>query len=134
MARKRRHRIAVIGSRHYVALPLIHEVLNRVDLGTVIVTGGAQGVDQLVEAHAKFRGHDVVVMAAKWKRDGRAAGLIRNTRVVASADEVIAFWDGQSTGTMDVIRKAHHAGKPLTIYGPTGNLISPEIALGLPAQ
>lgn len=31
------------------------------------------------------------------------------------ADEIVAFWDGVSKGTMDTIRRAQLAGKPYTV-------------------
>jgi len=120
----------VIGSRHYVSTQAIQDVVRAIPGTSVFVSGGAAGTDAIAEATARALGLDCLIFIAKWKRDGRAAGLIRNTRLVEAVDEVVAFWDGKSTGTLDVIRKAHQAGKKLTIYGPDCSLISPEIALG----
>ena len=38
------------------------------------------------------------------------AGPIRNAQMANYADALIAFWDGSSTGTRDMIRKAEEKG------------------------
>ena len=61
-----------------------------------------------------FAGHDIFHATP----DQLAA--IRNQQIVDSADRVVAFWDGKSRGTADTLRRAHAAGKPILIIGPTG--------------
>jgi hypothetical protein len=43
------------------------------------------------------------------------AGPIRNKLIVEVCDEVIAFWDGKSTGTKHSINYAKELGKPFQI-------------------
>jgi len=52
---------------------------------------------------------------ARWEELGKSAGPVRNTEMVAYAAQrrpsfCIAFWDGESSGTADTIRKARKAG------------------------
>lgn len=94
-----------------------------------IVTGDANGADraarewwQCLQADREhWEGHhhrgSLTVHKADWDKHGKAAGPIRNSLIVADCDEVIAFWDGVSRGTLDTIRKATKAGKPVRIVG-----------------
>jgi hypothetical protein len=47
---------------------------------------------------------------ANWDRHGKAAGGIRNTAMANYGTHLIAFWDGESPGTRDMIAKAKRAG------------------------
>jgi hypothetical protein len=48
---------------------------------------------------------------------------VRNQDVIDEADEVVALWDGESRGTIQALTLAVEAGKPVTVYGPTGEEI-----------
>jgi hypothetical protein len=43
---------------------------------------------------------------------------MRNSQIVDYAEEVFAFHDGTSRGTLDTIRKAKKAGKLKKIFSP----------------
>ena len=80
-----------------------------------IVSGGAPGADTLAALYAEQRGLPLTVFPADWQRHGRAAGMLRNSQIVAAATMVLAFWDGESAGTADTIAKTKEAGKPLCV-------------------
>lgn len=86
----------------------------------VVISGGANGVDSWAAEFATERGITVIEMRANWKKHGKGAGLKRNSEIVLGSDDVIAFWDGQSKGTMDTIRKAHKMKRPYCVIGPDG--------------
>ena len=71
-----------------------------------ILSGGAQGSDTLGEQYAQAKGYGLKRFPADWEQYGKAAGPIRNRHMVAHADAVIAFWDGKSLGTKNVIKEA----------------------------
>jgi hypothetical protein len=75
-----------------------------------IIHGGASGADQLADRWASVYGVPVRVYPAHWERDGRAAGPIRNQRMLdeGKPDLVIAFPGGR--GTADMVRRAKKAG------------------------
>lgn len=75
-----------------------------------IVSGGARGTDALGERYAREHGCALKVFPAEWNNYGTAAGPIRNGQMAAYADALIAFWDGRSAGTRDMIRKAEEKG------------------------
>lgn len=111
-------RIAIVGSRNYPSERRVRTYVARLrDRDVVIVSGGAQGPDRWAENEAHLVGLPVEVYRPDWST-GRDAGLKRNTTIVERSDRVVAFWDGLSRGTLDTIRKAARAGKPVLILGP----------------
>ena len=113
-------RVAIVGSRSYPLMEAVASYVRRLSSDTMVVSGGAFGVDSVAEFMARKVGLQVVVFEADWKRYGKAAGMIRSRDVVALADRVMAFWDGKSPGTRGTIDLARLAGKPLVVYGPDG--------------
>lgn len=75
-----------------------------------IVSGGASGADALGERYAREHGYKLTIFAADWGRYGRRAGPLRNRQMVEYADALIAFHDGNSRGTANVIQEAREAG------------------------
>ncbi len=86
-----------------------------------VVSGRAAGADTLGEDWARRQGHGIQPFPADWKdltapgavpKQGRygmynaVAGHQRNERMADYADALLAFWDGKSTGTRDMINRA----------------------------
>lgn len=82
----------------------------------VIVSGTARGADRLGERYAYDRGYGIKRFPADWRNNGKAAGIIRNTDMANYADALIAFWDGQSKGTLNMIETAKRKGLSVRIY------------------
>ena len=68
-----------------------------------IVSGGAQGADNLGQEYARENGFKLTIMKADWNKYGKSAGYIRNQEMADYASHVIAFWDGASRGTKHMI-------------------------------
>lgn len=109
-------RVAVVGSREYPDLVMVAKCVRALFPGTVVITGGAQGVDKTAEKAARIYGLAVEVYHADWKKHGRAAGPVRNKQIVDACDRMLAFWDGESPGTRNAINLAKKAGKPVAIF------------------
>jgi predicted Rossmann fold nucleotide-binding protein DprA/Smf involved in DNA uptake len=109
-------RVAIVGSREYSNLNRVREFVKALPPGTVVISGGARGVDHTAATAARIRGLEVVEYLAEWEHYGQRAGFMRNADIVAAADRVVAFWDGQSRGTQHTIQLATNAGKDVTIY------------------
>lgn len=78
---------------------------------TEIVSGGARGVDTMGELTAEFLGIPCSRFPADWKTHGRhRAGPIRNRQMADYAEALIAIWDGESSGTKDMIEVAVKKG------------------------
>lgn len=65
--------------------------------------GTKWGADYLGEQYAKENGFKVMPYPANWKDYRKRAGPIRNHAMALYADALIAFWDGKSPGTRDMI-------------------------------
>jgi hypothetical protein len=82
---------------------------------TEVVSGHAPGVDLLGEEWAEKNQIPVKLFPPDWSRLGaQRAGFIRNNEMARYADAMIGVWDGESSGTADMIQKAKAAG--LKVY------------------
>lgn len=79
------------------------------------LSGTADGADTLGERFAEEYGYEVKRFPAKWMQDGKYnkyAGFERNKKMAIYASEegnygvLIAFWDGESKGTLNMIDNA----------------------------
>ena len=112
--------VAVIGSRSFNDYVVLCAALDKlVKSDDVIVSGGARGADELAERYAKEHNLQTIIHLPDWKTYGRAAGFVRNKKIVNDADIVIAFHDGFSKGTQNSIDLAKRTNKPTMIieYG-----------------
>ena len=112
------YKVIIAGTRDFSDYALLCSFADETLAGAEdveIVSGGARGADALGEQYARERGYALKVFPADWKQWGAAAGPIRNGQMAAYADALIAFWDGKSAGTRDMIRKAEEKGIPVQI-------------------
>jgi hypothetical protein len=107
--------LAIVGSRGFTNYGLVKEKMAKFikDVGPVskIVSGGANGADSLGVKWAQENKVDYHVHRPDWNKYGNSAGYKRNELIVADADMVLAFWDGQSKGTKHTLDIAKEAGK-----------------------
>jgi predicted Rossmann-fold nucleotide-binding protein len=105
-------RCLVCGGRNYYNAKRIASVLmaakERLGL-SVVIQGGARGADQLAAEWAWDNKILVSTFNADWKAHGKAAGAIRNKRMLdeGKPDFVIAFPGGR--GTADMILQSEKA-------------------------
>lgn len=92
-------KVAIVGSRGWSDRFAIKEYVRKFPEGTVVVSGGAKGADQIGVRFAKERGLQTEVILPEWDRLGKQAGIIRNREIISRVEMVIAFWDGSSKGT-----------------------------------
>ncbi len=76
----------------------------------VIISGHAIGADTLGERFATENNLDCELYPADWKSHGRAAGPIRNKKMAEVVDALIAFWNGESKGSVKMIKLAKEHG------------------------
>lgn len=102
-------RVLVCGGRDYCDVTRGYEVLDRLDVKTII-SGAARGADQIGEMWAGERRIPVERFPADWIAYGRAAGPVRNQRMLdeGEPDLVVAFPGG--SGTADMVKRARVAG------------------------
>jgi len=108
--------VAIVGSRNYPDLSAVQFLINSLPDRTVIVSGGARGVDAYAMHCAKTRGFPTKIFYPDWQKYGKSAGILRNIEIIKMADQVHAFWDGVSKGTSHSIELAKKYNKDLIIY------------------
>lgn len=125
-------RVAIVGSRDYPDLEEVLAFVRGLDPGTLVISGGAQGVDLTAEHEADRLGFDVLEFEPDYERYGpQRAPLERNTLIVEAADRIVAFqtackrcgptscpYNGMSHGTGDTVRKALRARKRVSLKHP----------------
>lgn len=106
-------KVAVVGSRG----------ITQCDIGkyippdaTLIISGGARGVDTLAEKYADEKGIKKLILYPNYELYGKSAPLIRDKQIVEQADVVIAVWDGSSRGTEFTVSYAKRRGIPCQLY------------------
>lgn len=109
-------KLAIVGSRDYAHLDAVESFVNSLEKGTIVVSGHAPGVDRKAEEAALARGLGTIIFPAEWEKYGRGAGYKRNKLIVKECDALVAFWDGESKGTLHSIRLAKKAGKYVRVY------------------
>ena len=111
-------KVIIAGGRDFNDYSLLEdEVFDFIlDLGIPLgriefVLGGARGADNLGLQFAKEYGFNYKMFIPDWKGLGKKkAGIIRNHEMGDYADMLVAFWNGKSTGTKDMIDYATKKG------------------------
>lgn len=120
--------LIVTGSRNYPRLQLVETIIygflcyptRKQDLADLYV-GNARGVDaEAIKAWRKYTKREPKIFYADWDRFKKAAGEIRNAEMVkafnkAGAGICLAFWDGQSRGTLHCMKELRKSGRMVLI-------------------
>ena len=103
-------RVIIAGSRTFDNYDLLqHKMdyfLSEITEPVQVVCGLARGADALGLQYARNRGFEIRYYPAEWERYGKSAGYRRNAQMAENADALVAFWDGESRGTMNMITQA----------------------------
>ena len=105
-------RVIIAGGRDFDDWGLLHRTVKKLlSKGDTIISGGAKGADALGEQFAKRNSKylELEIFPADWDKYGKGAGYVRNHQMALTADTLIAFWDGRSKGTKNMIEEAHKA-------------------------
>ena len=111
-------RVAVIGSRELGGgeARWYEKICGNVPVNcTEIVSGGAGGIDTLAERYARESGLLFKRFEPEYNKYGKSAPLMRNEQIIKYANLVLAFWDGESRGTAQVIKICCEIDKPVEI-------------------
>lgn len=118
-------RVIVCGSRGWTDEQAIIDRLTALPAGATIVvgynpkTGRPRGADKMAYLAARVLGLDVECHPADWEQHGKRAGFVRNGEMAqAGADLCVAFWDGESSGTLGMITSAKRHKIPVEMIGP----------------
>lgn len=106
-------RIIIAGSRDFNNYELLKNKLdsllaNKNDIE--IVSGTCNGADLLGERYGLENNYPINRFPADWDKFGKRAGPLRNEQMADNTDALVAFWDGKSRGTNDMIENAKKRG------------------------
>ncbi len=109
-------KVAIVGSRKFANLAAVRAYVAILVPETIVISGGAIGVDTVAVAAAKKLGLEWKVILPDYEMYGpKIAPLIRNQQIATECNRMVAFWDGKSTGTMHAVKHARKLGKPVEI-------------------
>lgn len=120
-------RLLVCGSREWTDRAYLYGVLDGIHASqevTAVIEGEASGADSMSRDWALGHGIGVVRFAVDWRPNGvldRGAGIKRNAAMLrhGKPELVVAFWDGRSPGTRDMVGRSREAGLEVWIFaGP----------------
>lgn len=124
-------KVIIAGGRDYNDYEMVKSVCNccgLFDISTEVISGRCSdkkngvhtfttddgkmvyGADGLGERYAKEYGLRVHPFEADWSKYGNSAGPIRNNKMAMEADALVAFFDGKSKGTGNMIKTAKAKG------------------------
>jgi len=118
-------KILICGSRTFNNYDKLKNSVNNVlkDLRSqgekIFISGGAKGADTIAEEYALNNDKQFKCFSANWDKYGKRAGVIRNREMLeylSYGDVVIAFWDGKSKGTKNMVEIAKKSRKNIKIF------------------
>lgn len=112
-------KLIIAGSRTFTNYKKLCQECDHLlqDQTDIEIVSGAyfRGADKLGEQYAKERRYKLTPFPANWNQYGKAAGPKRNQQMANYADTLIAFWDGKSKGTKNMIQLAKICGLTVLI-------------------
>lgn len=106
-------KLAVIGSRGFRDFKLMDDRLKEFN-PSIVISGGAVGADKMSCIWARRNGVETQEFLPDHKKY-RHAYHHRNRLIAEACDELVAFWDGKSSGTRYTIDYAKRIGKTVTV-------------------
>ena len=114
-------KIAVFGSRDFPNYLVFEQLMdNIVKSNDVIVTGydpethSPRGVDKWAYEYASMRDIETKTYPADWSK-GKGAGFARNKLIAKHGEIGVAFWDGESNGTLDTMQRMVRQKKSVSV-------------------
>jgi len=99
-------RAIICGTRNFDDYTLLEATLYELNWDIdCVLSGEHKGADRLGEKYAKAYGFQIERFPLD-KDDNDSARYIRNATMIKRADALIAFWDGNSRGTWNLIKMA----------------------------
>lgn len=114
------YKVIVCGGRDYLEKRAIREYLDGLRAVSLVITGGARGVDSIADGWAEDRGIARAIFPANWTGEGRSAGHTRNQRMLELMRPhfIVAFPGGRGTQSMVDKARDRHVEVIGPEYGP----------------
>lgn len=107
-------KLAIVGSRDCPSIDIAPHLPFVPD---IIVSGGANGVDNYAKEYAIKNNIPIVEYLPQYGKYGRQAPIMRNIQIVEDCDFLLAFWNGTSRGTKFTIDYAIKRNVPYNVVG-----------------
>ncbi len=123
-------KVLVCGDRNWSDVDTTFKALAKLPRDVLVIHGAARGADRIADQCARKLGLQVRPVPADWDKQGKAAGPLRNKKMIAmKPDGVLAFHDDlvRSKGTRNCVKLAQKEGIPVTVIksGETHDLPAP---------
>ena len=105
-------KLLIVGSRSIKEYDLEQHIPRET---TMIITGGANGIDSIAEQIADKKRISKLILRPKYELYGRGAPLKRNEKMVELCDVALIVWDGRSRGTKYTLDYAQKMGKKVIL-------------------
>ncbi len=150
-------KLAIVGSREHPRLTMVEEYVLGLPDGTVLISGGAAGVDITAQKVGRNRGflvrayppHNPSSITTIYGGHGpshiievstRDQLLYRNTLIALDCDEMVLFPDGSKGGCWDSAREALRFKRKVWVHQADGRIyeylgghskksVSPQVAM-----
>ncbi|MBQ7383493.1 MAG: hypothetical protein IJV72_01730 [Clostridia bacterium] len=105
-------KLLIVGSRSIKEYDLEKHIPKET---TMIITGGAEGIDMLAEKYADKKRLSKLILRPQYALYGRSAPLKRNEKMIELCDMALIIWDGYSKGTKYTVNYAKKMGKKIIL-------------------
>lgn len=109
---------AIIGSRNISiaqATAQLEIILTGKEIDGII-SGGACGADMVARRYALQNNIPLVEYLPDYQKNQKTAPHIRNAKIVADCDILVALWNGFSNGTKNTMTLARKSGKTVLVW------------------
>ena len=107
-------KVIIAGSRNFTDYQKLKKECDQFlqDQKNIEIVSGChyKGADKLGIQYAIEKGFTLMKFPAEWNKFGKAAGPKRNKEMAIFSNVLIAFWDGKSRGTQNMIQLAKQKG------------------------
>lgn len=127
--------VAIVGSREFPKLMWVATFVAKLKAGTIVVSGGARGVDRAAEVATQLRDDlhfkPFRVEDFMWSKKGKAVGHFRNKQLVEFVAEyggnVVIFYTTSEMGVMtpgstNVVKNCHKYSVPYILISDKGEI------------
>ena len=112
-------KVIIAGSRNFTNYQNLKNECNHFlqNYKNIEIVSGChyKGADKLGIQYANEKGFKLIRFPAAWNKYGKAAGPKINKEMAIVADALIAFWDGKSSGTKNMIHFAKQKGLRINV-------------------
>lgn len=112
-------KLVISGSRSIKDCSLLEKELSKYS-PDLIICGGAKGVDRCAMIYATQHNIPFKIFYPNYTMYGKIAPLENLSKMAAYGNELLAFWDGKSKGTIHIIREMENLDKPVRVINMCG--------------